>query len=167
MIEAAILVIFPLVVTYAAFSDLFTMTIANRVSLILIGTFFVLAPFVGLGLEAVLWHVAAASIVFGLGFFCFAMGWVGGGDVKFATAVTLWLGWGLALEYFALFALFGGLLTFAILMFRGQVVTQTLLRIDFVARLHDQSKGVPYGISLAVAAMLLYPESVFMKALLS
>jgi prepilin peptidase CpaA len=165
MFEALVLVVFPLVVAYAAFSDLFTMTIANRVSLILIGTFLILAPMTGMGFDVFGWHLAAAGLTLAVGFGCFAAGWIGGGDAKFATAVMLWLGWSLALEYLVLFSLFGGLLTLAVLYFRGSLLPASLMRLDFVARLHDDRNGVPYGVALALAAFLLYPQSVFMQAL--
>ena len=44
MIYAAIYLIFPLCMAVAAFSDLFTMTIPNRVSIILLGSFVLIAP---------------------------------------------------------------------------------------------------------------------------
>lgn len=166
MLEAAVLVVFPLVVLFAAFTDLFTMTISNRVSLILVAAYVLLAPFVGLDLETVGWSLAAAATVFALGFFCFAMGWAGGGDVKFATVVTLWLGAGLAISYFALFALMGGVFTLAILYYRSQVVPKWVLSIGFLAQLHDENKGVPYGVALAAAAIVLYPETVWMQSLM-
>ena len=39
MIEAALLVIFPTLVAFAGASDLFTMTIPNRVSLLLVASY--------------------------------------------------------------------------------------------------------------------------------
>ena len=61
MIEAALLVVFPCLVAFAGASDLFTMTIPNRVSLLLVAGFAVLAPAVGLAPAAVGFHVAAAG----------------------------------------------------------------------------------------------------------
>ncbi len=48
MVEAAIFVIFPFCMVFAAVSDLLSMTIANRVSVILIAAFAVLAPLTGM-----------------------------------------------------------------------------------------------------------------------
>lgn len=166
MVEAAVLVLFPLLVIYAAFSDLFTMTIANRVSLILIAGFAVLAPVTGLGLETIGLHVMAGLAVLALGFFFFSMGWIGGGDAKFAAAVTLWLGWSHALEYVVIFCFLGGLLTLGILYFRSQeILPNALMRFAFVRRLHDNREGVPYGIALSIAALALYPQTVWMQAI--
>ncbi|MBX9459751.1 MAG: hypothetical protein KL863_29050 [Rhizobium sp.] len=48
MISAAILVVFPLCMAMAACSDLLTMTIPNRLSVVLIASFLAIAPFAGL-----------------------------------------------------------------------------------------------------------------------
>jgi prepilin peptidase CpaA len=48
--QIAILTVFPIAVIFAAAMDLFSMTIPNRISLVLIAGFFCLAPFSGLGL---------------------------------------------------------------------------------------------------------------------
>jgi len=32
-------------------------------------------------------------------------------------------------------------------------------------RLHDQKAGVPYGIALAVAALVVYPDTIMMRQL--
>lgn len=70
MFAAAVFLILPLCLAMAAFSDLLTMTIPNRISLILVASFLLLAPFSGLGLEMIGMHLAAAAIVFGA---CFAL----------------------------------------------------------------------------------------------
>ena len=49
MLEAAILVVFPFSMLHAAISDMLSMTIVNRVSLVLIGTFAIVAPLTGMG----------------------------------------------------------------------------------------------------------------------
>ncbi|HEU4986579.1 MAG TPA: peptidase, partial [Rhizobiaceae bacterium] len=48
MLEAAILVIFPFCMVFAAVSDLLSMTIANRVSIILMAAFAAVAPMSGM-----------------------------------------------------------------------------------------------------------------------
>jgi prepilin peptidase CpaA len=35
---------------------------------------------------------------------------------------------------------------------------------DWAERLHDKDGGVPYGIALAASALLVYPETAWMKA---
>jgi prepilin peptidase CpaA len=36
---------------------------------------------------------------------------------------------------------------------------------DWLVRLHSPKEGVPYGIALAAAGLLVYPQSPFMAAL--
>src|SRR6218665_148176 len=110
MTEAAIFVVFPLCLAMAAFSDLFTMTIPNRVSAILLATFVIVAPFTGLGLQDILLHLGAGGIVFVFCFALFALNVMGGGDAKLLTASAVWFGFNNSLFEFLLYvSIFGGL----------------------------------------------------------
>ena len=44
-------------------------------------------------------------------FFCFAMGWMGGGDAKMASAIALWFGFAHLLDFLLYASVFGGALT--------------------------------------------------------
>ncbi len=164
MLEAAVVIVFPLLCAYAAVTDFLTMTIANRVSVILIVAYLVLAPFIGLGLATIGMDLAGAAIVFALGFGCFAMGWMGGGDVKFATAIALWLGWQHLLEFAVLFSVFGGLLTILTVLVSRWTEPLPILRVGFLADF-QRHRTVPYGIALAAAALAVYPSTVWIKIL--
>ncbi len=59
MLEAVIFVVFPFCMVYAAVSDALSMTIANRVSLLLIATFAIAAPLTGMAWDVYAWHFAA------------------------------------------------------------------------------------------------------------
>ncbi|MCA1300796.1 A24 family peptidase [Stappia indica] len=167
MLEAALLVVFPCLVAYAGMSDLFTMTIPNRVSLLLIAGFAILAPFIGLTLTDIGLHLLMGAMVLVLCFGCFAMGWMGGGDAKIATAVGLWFGLSPAMLEFAVFAsVYGGVLTLAIVYFRGVDYLPPILHNQrWVLQLHETSRGIPYGVALALAALQAYPHSVWFAAL--
>ena len=95
-------------------------------------------------------------------FFC--RGWIGGGDAKLAAATALWLGWAHLYEYLLYASLLGGVLTLLILEFRKHSMPPTLANQPWVARLHEPAGGVPYGIALAAAALLVYPSTVWMAA---
>src|SRR4029078_118946 len=97
--DAIRLLLFPMLIAFAASSDLFTMTISNRISLALAAGFLLLALFTGAGLGVIAMHFAAAALVLVVGFACFSFGWIGGGDAKLAAAVALWLGFDYLLEY--------------------------------------------------------------------
>src|SRR5437868_14828799 len=89
ILDIARLLLFPALMAFAAASDLFTMTISNRVSLALVAGFFALAVAGGMAPYDMLNHVGAGALVLAGAFTCFAMGWVGGGDAKVAGSVAL------------------------------------------------------------------------------
>jgi len=156
------LVLFPFALAFAAASDLLTMTIPNRVSLILLVGFAVLAPLSGMDLHTMTLHAAAGGAVLAIAFACFAFGWIGGGDAKLAAMIALWLGLGGTLEFLAVAAIFGGLLTVAILRLRQAVLPGPMARQAWLMRLHDPRAGVPYGIALAAAGLMVFPHTPWM-----
>ncbi|WP_186415281.1 MULTISPECIES: prepilin peptidase [unclassified Pannonibacter] len=161
MIEAALLVVFPVLAAFAASSDLLTMTIPNRVSLLLAGAFCILAAATGMPVSVFGLHLAAGALVLSACFAMFAMGWMGGGDAKFAAAAALWFGLGQSLtEFVLLTAIYGMVLTLGLLQLRLMpFVPEMLGRHAWSARLLDQKSGIPYGIALAAAALHVYPSS--------
>ena len=59
----------------------------------------------------------------------------------------------------------GGALTLLLIQFRMLALPQTLARQQWLARLHSKDSGVPYGIALAAAALLVYPDTAWMSAI--
>jgi len=165
MIDAARLMIFPTVMAFAASSDFFTMTISNRISLILVAGFVVLAVGTGMPFAEMLNHAGAGGLVLAVTFTFFLCGWIGGGDAKLAAATALWFGWPHLLDYLLYASLLGGVLTLALLEFRKFAMPSMLVGKDWAERLHKPGGGVPYGIALAVAALVIYPSTVWMQAL--
>ena len=161
--DAVRLLLFPALMSFAASSDLITMTISNCVSLILIAGFFVLAIMMGMTPAAIGMHLVAAAAVLVVSFIFFARGWIGGGDAKLAAATALWLGFDQLLNYVIVASLFGGLLTLAILRFRLMPLPAWLASQEWAKRLHRMDTGVPYGIALALAALVIYPDTPWMK----
>ena len=163
--DLLILTVFPGAMALAAATDLFTMTVPNRLSLVLAATFFAVAPLVGLGWETIGLHVLAGVVALAAGFALFAAGWIGGGDAKFFAAATLWLGHEHLLDFAVYGALLGGALTLVILALRGLPLPPLLCSQGWILRLHDAKAGVPYAIALAGAGLLVYPHTPFMAAL--
>jgi len=162
LMDAVRLLLFPALMAFAASSDLLTMTISNRLSLALTAGFFALTLLMGMSLPAIGWHMAAAGLVLLVSFIFFWRGWIGGGDAKLAAATTLWLGFDHLLDYMVYASLFGGALTLLLLQFRKLPLPGVLARQPWIQRLHEKGGGVPYGIALAAAAMLVYPHTVWM-----
>ncbi|ALK10527.1 A24 family peptidase [Blastochloris viridis] len=165
LVTLVVLSVFPMAMAFAAASDLITMRISNRVSAVLVVGFVVAAVLTGLPLAEVGWHVAAAALVLAVTFGFFAAGWMGGGDAKLASATALWLGWGSLLEYALIASALGGALTLILLSVRTVPLPAALLRQDWVLRLHHTKAGVPYGIALAAAGLLIYPQTTWMAAI--
>jgi prepilin peptidase CpaA len=59
----------------------------------------------------------------------------------------------------------GGALTLLLLRYRREPLPALLIGQGWAEHLHKPDTGVPYGIALAAAALLLYPQSTFMQAL--
>ena len=158
------LMLFPALMAFAAASDLFTMTISNRVSLALAAGFLILALLSGMELHDLLSHVGAGAAVLTAAFVCFAMGWVGGGDAKVAAGAALWFGFGHLLDYLVCASLFGGALTLLLLQFRQWPLPSPLTGQAWLLKLHAKESGIPYGIALAIGALMIYPETEWIKA---
>lgn len=158
------LLLFPALMAFAASSDLFTMTISNRLSLALAGSFFLLTLVIGMSLPAVGMHLAAAALVLAFSFGFFSQGWIGGGDAKLVAATALWFGFDFLLDYLIYASLFGGALTLILIQFRKLPLPAALARQPWILRLHESGGGIPYGIALAAAALIVYPKTGWMPA---
>ena len=165
MTEAIKLLLFPAMMAFAASSDLLTMKIPNRVSLAMVGGFLLLAATTGMPLEQIAKHFGAGLLVLALAFCFFARGWIGGGDAKLAAVTALWFGFDHLLVYLVYGSLFGGALTLALLQFRAFPIPRFLIGREWAERLHEPNGGVPYGIALAAAALIVYPETMWMQTL--
>jgi prepilin peptidase CpaA len=163
--DALRLMLFPAMMAFAASSDLLTMTISNRVSLILVGSFFALALVSGMSAADMLSHAGAAGIILVVSFGCFVRGWIGGGDAKLAAATALWLGFDFLPTYLIYASLFGGVLTVLLLQYRMWPMPRLLAGQEWAERLHHKDSGVPYGIALAAAALAIYPDTPWMAAI--
>jgi prepilin peptidase CpaA len=159
------LLLFPMLMAFAASSDLLTMRISNRVVLLLVAIFCAVAVGINMPLEEFGLHVACATTVLTVAFILFALGWIGGGDAKLAAATTFWLGFGVTLPYLLDASLIGGFMTLLILAARRLPMPLTLMRVQWIQRLHDSKTGIPYGIALAIAGLLTYSDSVVFQRL--
>ena len=163
--DLLILTIFPGAMALAAATDLFTMTVPNRLALVLTVAFFVVAPLAGLGWPDVGLHIALALAALAVTFALFSFGWIGGGDAKLFAATCLWLGPEAIFAYSIYAALLGGALTLLLIFWRGLPLPAMLTSQGWLTRLHSPKEGVPYGIALASAGLLVYPHTPFMAAL--
>ena len=148
----------------AAVSDLTTYKIRNNLVLALLLAYLVFAPVVGISSHEIIRSVAVAGVVLLVSFALFAAGLIGGGDAKLAAATALWFGFDHLLDYMIYASLLGGALTLLILQFRKLPLPTFLARQQWITRLHETGGGVPYGIALAAAALLIYPKTGWMPS---
>lgn len=103
--------------------------------------------------------VGCAAIIFIAGALCFSRGFLGGGDVKLLTAVTLWAGPGLTPSLLVVTGVLGGALALLLLV-PPCAHLATLARVKLGPATdpepsHRLTTPVPYGIAIAAAAMLV------------
>ena len=87
-------------------------------------------------------QVGVAALVFGLFAIAFALGAMGGGDVKLVAAVALWLPWQAVVALLVLMSLAGGALTVAMLIRKRLARSEAKLEI-------------PYGLAIAFGGLWL------------
>ena len=164
VVQQALFGAFLLAVAFGAVWDVLTMTIPNRLSLAMVAVFVVFAPLLAMDWQTFFLHCAAGAIVLALGFALFSFGLLGGGDAKFAAAIALWLGLGNVFEFVLTTAVFGGLLAVAVLAFRRLPLPVVAVRQPWLERLYDGKAGLPYGVALAAAALVVYPHTIWAGA---
>jgi prepilin peptidase CpaA len=166
MTSLILLFVVPWLIILAATSDIFTMTIPNRLVIALIALFFLtgllLEP---LPLETIVWHMAAFISVLGGCFILFSLGVMGGGDAKLAAAIALWVGWSHTFEFLFIAALCGGLLTLGFVIVREMVQLSEWIKWPFLKRLMSKDKGIPYGVALSLSGIWIFSESFWLANL--
>ena len=165
MRDAALLLFFPALMAYSAISDVLTMRISNMISLALTAGFVALAFATGMPIAEIGWHFACGALVLTITFVLFQFGWIGGGDAKLAAATALWFGFPHVLEYGLIASVFGGGLTLLLLALRQLPAPRLVRETPWLDRLHDHKVGIPYGVALAAAGVLIYPQTALMAGL--
>lgn len=145
------------IMVVAAIYDLVSYTIPNFLPLLLIGAFVVFALWQALSWPLLANHAGAGLGMLGVGWALFALGLLGGGDAKLFAATSLWMGWYGIINYMIMFSICGGVLALTLLLFRRLPLPERLRRQLWIATLHKKEQGAPYGIALAVGAILAWP----------
>lgn len=143
---AILLAALALLLVIAAAIDIRIRKIPNRLNLaIALG-----APLFWLASGLPLWpdaaiHLAVAAGVFGLLTLAFMIGMMGGGDVKMAAAITLWLAPSDTLRFLVFMSLAGGIVT--------------IVTIVWHRRSKREGKPkVPYGVAIAMGALAILAQ---------
>jgi prepilin peptidase CpaA len=165
IVAVALLGAMPALVIAAGLSDLLTMRIPNLISGALILAFFPAALAVGLPLQLVGLHglVAVVALVVGMGLFALRI--LGGGDVKLMAGVCLWLGPSASLEFVMWTAILGGLFSVALIFARKTLAPFAGVAPGWVGNLLEEKGDIPYGVAIAVGALLAFPSSAMVARL--
>ncbi|WP_415926490.1 A24 family peptidase [Neorhizobium phenanthreniclasticum] len=159
VVAALVFCILPLGLALAAISDLFTMTIPNRISIVLLGGFLILAPLSGLAWPDIGMSLVAGLAVFGGCFALFALNVMGGGDAKLLTASAVWYGFNHSLLAFLVTVGYvGGAVTLIFLLLRVRANSVMAMGIPLPASLVT-AKKIPYGIAIAIAGFLTFEQA--------
>jgi prepilin peptidase CpaA len=136
----------------AAVTDIRSRIISNRlnavIALLAVPWWFVL----GLSGYDILFQLALAAGVLVLFAICFALGMMGGGDVKLLAALGLWLPLTKMLMLLEIMALGGGLLTI------GMVVAHKL-------RKAPGKPEIPYGVAIVGAGLLILANDILTNSI--
>ncbi len=153
-----LLFVFPFAMAYAAMMDIFTMRIANGVSIAVVVAFLIVAPIAAMPAQEMLMHLGVGAGMLVVGMILFSIGALGGGDAKLLAAASLWVGPDQWLPFVALVAVFGGVLAVAILIFRN-FPAGALMLPAWAMRLHKAGGTIPYGVAIAAGALFIYPTT--------
>lgn len=130
----------------AAVTDIRARIISNRLNLIIA----LLAPLYWLACGIPAWPDMVIQVALGIGVFSifallFALGMMGGGDVKLLGAVALWFPWQALVPMILIMAVVGGVVTLV-----------TVVHHRVTRRLGQPE--IPYGVAISFAALWLVSE---------
>jgi prepilin peptidase CpaA len=164
VIFSAVVVILPVLAVIAALHDLTTMKIPNWISAVLIVAFFPAAFVLGLPLGVVGASVGLAIAMLVVGMGMFAANWIGGGDAKLLAASMLWMGVSGSVPFVLYTALVGGGFCLLLMTARSHLPFFAQTGPGWVMRLMQPKGDIPYGVAIAIGALLAYPSSPLITA---
>ena len=161
MITSLLCLVFPLLLIYAAWHDVSTMTIPNWVSIVL-GLAFIPAAFAaGLSPEQIGMHLVFGAGVLILCAVLFYLNVFGGGDAKVIAAVSLWTGLAASAPFVMGMAIAGGVLAAVLIVLRRMKVSSDKA---WLKRLMSPEEGAQYAVAIAIGALLAAPYSPVLAA---
>jgi prepilin peptidase CpaA len=145
----------------ACYTDLRSLRIPNAVPIAVAGLFLPFAIATEMGVNEVLWHLAAGAAVLAAGFAVFAIGLrFGGGDIKLLSALALWCGFSNFLPFFVAMSFAGGALAALVFLARqtGVPVWLAVHDVHIPAFALERGKAyVPYAPAIALGFVSLGP----------
>ncbi|WP_372782250.1 prepilin peptidase [Phenylobacterium sp.] len=159
-LQTLLLVIFPVLVIVAALRDATSYTIPNWIPLSLVAAFPIAAVALGMPLHDIGMQAAVGVAALAVGMGMYAARWIGGGDAKLFAAAALWIGWPATMTFLGMTGIAGGALAVSLLGLRSAMVRPYMPSGPaWFARLVEPGQNVPYGVAIAIGALVAFPTS--------
>ena len=165
-LQLPFLAVLPALAIVAGLKDLTSMKIPNWISGLLILGFFPAALALGLPPAAIGLHLAVAVAALLIGMGLFALNLLGGGDVKLMAAACLWLGLAGSGVFVLATAVVGGVFSLALLVSRAWLQPYVGAGPGWLVQLMEPKGHIPYGVAIAIGALVAWPASPLMVAFL-
>ena len=167
MLQTISIATLPILMIVAALSDVASLRIPNWLTGLTAALFFPMAYLTGMPLFEFGWHLLAGAILFFVGYMIFAVGFFGGGDAKLMAAAGLWFGTSQTMPFLILTAMAGGAMAIGYGLWAVFVMMLDFHVGDkadgtprgFIARLKKVMPQLPYGLALAVGAIIAFPQT--------
>ncbi len=158
---ASVMVGTVLVITLlSCLSDIRSLSIPNAYSLAIL-LCFVPAWIAMPSVFAPLWqHVAAFFIVFIVTYAMFYKGMMGGGDVKLATALSLWIGLRGMIPFIFSMSIVGGVLGVLTLIIRKKKPFRHPRPGGWIGEVQAGRDAIPYGVAISFGAWVVFFHTV-------
>lgn len=157
---------FAALVLTGAVRDLISYTIPNWISFAILGLFPVAALAADVPLSTAGLHAAIGVGVLVGAMAMFAFRWIGGGDAKLFAAAAFWMGWPAIADFMLWTALTGGVLAVVLMsMRRAPLRPLVLLGPPWLVKLSEPGGAAPYGVAIAVGALMALPKSPLLSGL--
>ena len=165
-LQLPFLAVLPALAIVAGLKDLTSMKIPNWISGLLILGFFPAALLLGLTVPEIGIHLAVAVAALLIGMGLFALNLLGGGDVKLMAAACLWLGLAGSGVFVLATAVVGGVFSLALLVSRAWLQPYVGAGPGWLVQLMEPKGHIPYGVAIAIGALVAWPASPLMVAFL-
>ena len=160
MLTIIVLGVFSLLMAWAAYSDLKSFTLSNRLCLATAALYpiYLLTLYMtdqGLPLWDIVISVAIAAAIFMVCVGFFALNIMGGGDVKLIPIVVLWAGTAHILNFLLIMSVVGGLFAAAIIIInriKASKYYKSSANIN-LSMAEMKESAVPYGVGIAIGGL--------------
>ncbi|MCB9990819.1 MAG: prepilin peptidase [Rhodospirillales bacterium] len=152
----------------AAWSDFKGMTIPNAIAAVVLAAFFVaFAAIHFAGVDAIFGslktHIIVGIVMLVITFGMFSARMIGGGDSKLVTAYAFWMQPYMLFTFLFYMMLFGAILGFFALIVKKAKPFKNAKEASWLYRLQKGEGVVPYGIPIALGAVIAFCDAGFVS----